>query len=522
MSTDDEQRGGDRWSAPGPGRGWTQPTSPAADQRGERAANDPYATRPQSYGAGQDPYGAGQQHHANPQDPYRTGQQHHASGQDAQDPYGTRSPGSSTPASFGSQPYARPDGDTWTFAAPSTSAPGSGGAGGGPQGHQPRSGRGRRRPGWAGVVAAAVGAAMLGSLGTAGLTGAFEEDPPSTQPTAQQNQQNDPAPADPVVTSTTEDPDWANVAAAVRPSVVAIDVQVQGGSGAGSGVIIDEEGHILTNNHVVGGAADGGIVVTLSDGRMFEATIAGTDAATDLAVITLTDPPDDLQPATLGDSEEVIVGDPVAAVGNPLGLSSTVTTGIVSALDRPVTTTEDTQVPGQPGTSVVTNAIQVDAAINPGNSGGPLFDATGRVIGITSSIASLPSAAGGSSGSIGLGFAIPVNLAKQVADQLVENGVAEHAFLGVRMTDGTATVDGATRTGARVESVDSGTPAEQAGLQPGDVITAIDGDTVSGAEALTGFVRQYASGDQVTLTVARDGETVEITATLATREDTEL
>ncbi|WP_448073460.1 S1C family serine protease [Georgenia yuyongxinii] len=321
-----------------------------------------------------------------------------------------------------------------------------------------------------------------------------------------------------MVTSTTDDPDWANVAAAVRQSVVAIDVRTASGEGAGSGVIIDAEGHILTNDHVVGDAVDGGLQVTLFDGRIYEATVAGTDPATDLAVITLNDPPQDLQAATLGNSDDVIVGDPVAAVGNPLGLSSTVTTGIVSALDRPVQTSEQPQGLGQQGVQVVTNAIQVDAAINPGNSGGPLFDAAGRVIGINSSIASMPTASG-SAGNIGLGFAIPSNLAKQVAEQLMANGVAEHAYLGVSLQDGLATADGATRAGAQVESVEPNTPAQAAGLQPGDVIVAIDDEPVDGALSLTGFVRQHASGDQVTLTVVRDGRTVDLTATLATRED---
>ncbi|RPF27450.1 S1C family serine protease [Georgenia muralis] len=376
--------------------------------------------------------------------------------------------------------------------------------------------RGTRRPGWGALVGTAAATALVVSLGTAGITGAFDEE---ARPAASTSVTDSAARGEPVVTSTTDDPDWANVAAAVRPSVVAIDVRTASGEGAGSGVVLDEEGHILTNDHVVGDALDGGIVVTLADGRMYEAEISGLDDSTDLAVITLTDPPDDLAPATLGDSDEVVVGDPVVAVGNPLGLSSTVTTGIVSALDRPVTTSEQSQQPGQQGTTVVTNAIQVDAAINPGNSGGPLFDATGRVIGINSSIAAMSGAAGGSSGSIGLGFAIPVNLARQVSDQLIANGVAEHAYLGVSMSDGTASTGEVTRTGARVETVQPSTPAESAGLQVGDVITAIDGDPVGGAESLTGYIRQYASGDDVTLTVVRDGEETEVSATLATRED---
>ncbi|MFC0644927.1 S1C family serine protease [Cellulomonas phragmiteti] len=312
----------------------------------------------------------------------------------------------------------------------------------------------------------------------------------------------------PVSGSSVENPDWQRVVAAVQDSVVAIDVQTQSGEGQGSGVIIDDDGHVLTNNHVVSGA-QGDVRVTLTDGRILEAEVVGTDASTDLAVVRLVDAPDDLQAAALGDSDDVTVGDPVMAVGNPLGLANTVTTGIVSAVDRPVST----QAVG--GESAVTNAIQIDAAVNPGNSGGPLFDATGRVIGITSSIATLSQ----QSGSIGLGFAIPVNLTKNIASQLIADGQAEHAFLGVTLSDGTATADGVTRRGAVVESVSDGSPAAAGGVQAGDVIVAIGGDPVGGAESLTAFVRSMASGDDTTLTVVRDGRTIEVDVTLATRPD---
>lgn len=315
----------------------------------------------------------------------------------------------------------------------------------------------------------------------------------------------------PVSGSSADDPDWQAVAAAVRASVVAIEVRTQSGGSQGSGVIIDEDGHVVTNNHVVSAAAQGGTVtVTLTDGRIFEATVVGTDVATDLAVLRIEDAPDDLQAAALGDSDEVVVGEPVMAVGNPLGLANTVTTGIVSALDRPVSTQEDAR-----SEAAVTNAIQIDAAVNPGNSGGPLFDAQGRVIGITSSIATLSQ----QSGSIGLGFAIPVNLTRNVASQIIENGQAEHAFLGVTMSDGTATADGVTRRGAVVQTVQEGSPAAQAGLQPEDVIVAIGDDPVGGAESLTAFVRSLSSGDDVTLTVVRGGETRELDVTLSTRPD---
>lgn len=316
----------------------------------------------------------------------------------------------------------------------------------------------------------------------------------------------------PVSGSSAEDPDWQAVAAAVRASVVAIDVRTQSSESQGSGVIVDDDAHVVTNNHVVSAAAEGGqVTVTLTDGRIFEAEVVGTDVATDLAVLRIVDAPDDLQPAALGDSDDVAVGAPVMAVGNPLGLANTVTTGIVSALDRPVSTQEDAR-----SEAAVTNAIQIDAAVNPGNSGGPLFDAQGRVIGITSSIATLSQ----QSGSIGLGFAIPVNLTKNVAGQIIEDGSAEHAFLGVTMSDGTATADGVTRRGAVVETVQDGSPAAEAGLQAEDVIVAIGDDPVGGAEALTAFVRSLSSGDDVTLTVVRGGSSTELDVTLSTRPDT--
>ncbi len=383
----------------------------------------------------------------------------------------------------------------------------------------------RRGPTWPALVATALGAALVASGATAVVTTALDDDAPaSVQRAAAESSEEAPRgdePADaaePVVTATGTVPDWVTLAATVGPTVVAIDVRTASGSGAGSGVLVSDDGRIVTNHHVVGAAADGGaIVVTLSDGRMFEARVVGTDPPTDLAVIELADPPADLRAATLGDSDAVEVGDPVAAIGNPLGLSHTVTTGIVSALDRPVTTSEASAT-GQ-GARVTTNAIQVDAPINPGNSGGPLFDAGGRVIGINSSIASMPGGAGGVSGSIGLGFAIPSNLVDLITTQLIEGGVAQHAYLGVTLGDSVAEVGDDVRSGAEVQTVEPGTPAETAGLRPGDVVVGVDDEPVTSAESLTGVIRQYPSGAEVTLTVARDGERVEVPATLATRED---
>ncbi|KQY47168.1 trypsin-like peptidase domain-containing protein [Cellulomonas sp. Root137] len=378
-----------------------------------------------------------------------------------------------------------------------------------PQGPVPPQ---RKRSLWLPVTSAAAAAAIVAAIATVGITQVLSDDDvagnrPASLATIGQSA-NDTVP---VAGSTSEDPDWQAVSQAVQQSVVAIQVSTGNGGGAeGSGVIIDDAGHIVTNNHVVAGA-DGEVQVTLTDGRLFDATIVGTDATTDLAVIKLKDAPDDLTSAALGDSSKVVVGQPVMAVGNPLGLANTVTTGIVSAVDRPVSTSGDST-----SEATVTNAIQIDAAVNPGNSGGPLFDAQGRVIGINSSIATLSS----ESGSIGLGFAIPVDLVKNIAAQLIDDGTAEHAFLGVSLSDGTATADGVTRRGAVVEQVTDGSPAAKAELQAKDAIVAIDGDAVGGAESLTAYVRALPSGTDVTLTVVRDGKTIEVDVTLAVRPET--
>jgi putative serine protease PepD len=211
------------------------------------------------------------------------------------------------------------------------------------------------------------------------------------------------------------------------------------------------------------------------------------------------------------------VGQPVLAAGNPLGLADTVTTGIVSALNRPVTTSATGSASGSG--RVVTNAIQTDAAINPGNSGGALVDSQGRVIGITSSIASLGTP-GGQAGSIGLGFAIPSNAARSVAEQLIAKGTVQHAYLGVSIGDGTVTVDGAQRQAAVVGAVTAGTPAEKAGLQAGDAVVALDGRAVGGAESLIARIGELSPGTSVRLTVVRSGRTSQVEVTVAARPST--
>ena len=319
------------------------------------------------------------------------------------------------------------------------------------------------------------------------------------------------------VNSAGQAPDWEAVSAAVSNAVVSIAVATDRGEALGSGVIFDKEGHIITNNHVVAGASK--IQVTLADGRVYDAETTGTDPATDLAVIQLKDAPDNLTVAQLGDSDKLATGQDVMAIGNPLGLSSTVTTGIISALDRPVVNSQNED--GSGGSAVYTNAIQIDAAINPGNSGGPLFDEKGRVIGITSSIATMSRSGGGEggSGSIGIGFAIPVKLADKVAKQLIKSGTATHAYLGVSLDTAGATADGEKRAGAKITSVEGGSPADKAGLKKDDVVIAIDGKTTAQGSALTGYVRQYSANDKVKLTVIRDSKKQDIDVTLAERKD---
>jgi putative serine protease PepD len=328
-------------------------------------------------------------------------------------------------------------------------------------------------------------------------------------------------------------PDWTATAKAVAPSVVSITVTSGQTGGQGSGVVIDNQGHILTNNHVATGAgADATISVTLNDGRTYDAKIVGTDPSTDLAVLLLNNPPSDLVPMSIGDSSQVVVGQPVMAIGNPLGLSGTVTTGIVSALDRPVTTQAAESQQGQQGQqgqlpgaqqqqtasdAVVTNAIQTSAAINPGNSGGALVTADGKLIGINSSIASLGSSAGSQSGNIGIGFAIPVNEAKSIADQLIATGTAQHAYIGVSAGDTTVTDGNSKRQAALVQSVSQGTPAAQAGLQAQDAVIAIDGKPIDSSEALVANIHEHKVGDTVTITVIRGSQKQDIKITLAAR-----
>lgn len=323
-----------------------------------------------------------------------------------------------------------------------------------------------------------------------------------------------------LVQSDGANPDWTQTAEVASKSVVSIKVASGRGEAEGSGVILDAQGHIVTNNHVVASAGTGAqIQVTTADQKVYSATIVGSDPSTDLAVLRLQDAPNDLTPATFADSTRLKVGQPVMAIGNPLGLSETVTTGIVSALDRPVTTQSESNqatVAAQRSELAVTNAIQTSAAINPGNSGGALVNANGELVGITSSIASLGSSSGGQSGNIGIGFAIPADDVSAVAKQLVESGTAQHAWLGVTTQDQAARTSDGTYVGAGVASVADGSPAASAGLRSGDVITKLGQDNaITGSESLMAAVRGHQVGDKITLTVIRDGQSQTIDVTLA-------
>ena len=309
----------------------------------------------------------------------------------------------------------------------------------------------------------------------------------------------------------------AGIAKRVLPSVVMIKIQTANGdNGAGTGFITKND-YIITNNHVVAQVANGGkMQVVFNDEKTTSAKIVGRDPDSDIAVIK-PDTTNNLPALPLGNSDDIAVGDPVIAIGSPLGLSGTVTTGIVSALNRPVQTQDETGS----GDSAVLNAIQTDAAINPGNSGGPLVDAQGRVIGINSAIATLGGqglGGGDQGGNIGVGFAIPVNQAKRVAEQLINNGgKATHAIIGATMDlqfQGNGVRVASTAQGGQAPLVNGG-PAEKAGLKPGDVITNFGGKPVTRPEELIALIRAHAPGDKVKLTYQRDSKSTTVELTLA-------
>jgi putative serine protease PepD len=352
---------------------------------------------------------------------------------------------------------------------------------------------GRRRRGR--LVAAVAGLCLLSGV-VGGIAGHLAEDRinvgGSTLP-------------EPGVGATARPPgSVANIAAVALPSVVTIKVDGGSeGSATGSGFVIDAKGHVLTNNHVVAAAPNGDIQVVLSNGDSEKASIVGRDVSYDLAVLKISRT--DLTPLRLGPSDKVVVGDQVIAVGAPLGLDQTVTTGIVSALNRPVSAGEGTE-------SSFINAIQTDTAINPGNSGGPLLDMSGQVIGINSAIARVPGTTSSASGSIGLGFAIPSDQARRTADQLIATGKATHPIIGVSLSrtfsgDGAQVLD---EPGA----VTAGGPAAKAGVKAGDVVVGFEGKRIRTPDQLIVSIRARAVGDTVKLKVLRDGKEIDLAMTL--------
>ncbi|BBX69985.1 serine protease PepD [Mycolicibacterium psychrotolerans] len=361
----------------------------------------------------------------------------------------------------------------------------------------PRSRRrdGRRRTPRVVVLAGAAAIAIAGGGIGAATAVAVQDHAPSsaTSPSAERVQALKPA-ADAAPGSVEQ------VAATVMPSVVKLQITTGQGVAEGSGIVLSPDGLILTNNHVVAPATESGTAgaqpaafdggdttstVTFSDGRSVPFTVVGTDPTGDLAVVRA-QAVTGLTPIAIGSSKDVRIGQEVVAIGSPLGLQGTVTKGIVSALNRPVTAGE-----GGGDSGVVLEALQTDAAINPGNSGGPLVNMKGELIGVNSAGAST----GSGGGSIGLGFAIPSDQAKRIADELISSGTASHGSLGVQLS-----TDGGDAAGAAVADVVAGSPAAQAGLSSDSVITKIDDQVIDGPEALAAAVRSKAPGDQVSVT----------------------
>ncbi|MFB6780195.1 S1C family serine protease [Streptomyces sp. NPDC056352] len=409
-------------------------------------------------------------------------------------------------------PQSQPGG-AWPTPPPAVPAYAQG-AGGGPvwgAPGQPQTPEAPRKRRGGGLVAAVAAAALVaGGIGGAlGYWAADRNDNNSSGSTTV-------AASNPQVLK--RDPGTvAGVAAAALPSVVTINAQSgDGEGGTGTGFVYDKEGHILTNNHVVASAANSGqLTATFSNGKKYDAEVVGRAQGYDVAVLKLKNAPSGLAPLALGNSDQVAVGDSTIAIGAPFGLSNTVTTGIISAKNRPVASGD-----GSGGSNSYMSALQTDASINPGNSGGPLLDARGAVIGINSAIQSTGSSAQSQAGSIGLGFAIPINQAKNVAQQLIKTGQPVYPVIG-------ATVSMDERTGGAVIS-DQGSggtpavspdgPAARAGLKGGDVITKFNDSVIDSGPTLIGEIWTHKPGDKVTLTYKRDGKVSTAEVTLGQRK----
>ncbi len=352
------------------------------------------------------------------------------------------------------------------------------------------------------AVAAGLVAGLVAGVAGAAIGGAFTDDR-----TISIGTQFDPA--NPEELSPRAGDSVAGIAREALPSSVSIVARSGQDGGTGSGFVIDSDGFIMTNNHVISIAAEGRngqIFVQFANQSPMEATLVGRSVSYDIAILKVN--ATDLPTATLGNSDSVVIGDASIAIGSPLGLEGTVTSGIISALRRPVTA-------GGQGESSYISALQTDAAINPGNSGGPLVNGEGQVIGVNSAIATLGSTQGGQTGSIGLGFAIPINNAKRIADEIIATGKSQVPVIGVNVN---LQFEG---PGAQVSKVEPGGPAAQAGLSDGDIIVAVDGDQVAEPTELLSAIRASSPGEQITLTVTNSngGDSRDVTVTLGSREE---
>lgn len=491
-----------------------EPTQPAAAPAAEATPAQPTAPQPSTpnatvYSPGQAPRPYGEQPTAGASQP---------------------APGAVPPA-FGG-PAAGPGDTTTNPTAVLTDAPES-------KDSKQRSGRGTL-----GIAAAAlVVGALIGGASGAGIAALVSANQTTSIPAA------DAEGAQNVVVNDTSDVNAITAVAAIAsPSVVTISVTGASSGGTGSGVILSEDGYILTNTHVVtldGATGDPTIEVKTDDGRLYTATLIGTDPLSDLAVIKLDDA-SDMTPIEFADSDALNVGDVAIAIGAPLGLSGTVTNGIVSALNRsidvassaaPETPDDSTesdegdgstdspfdfwnfedQEPGQGGQSASATislpVIQTDAAINPGNSGGALLNSDGELIGINVAILSTGSSSS-EAGNIGVGFAVPSNLAMRIADEIIEDGTASHGLLGATVSAASA-ADGADTVGALIQEVTPGGGADQAGLQSGDIVTNFNGVPITDQTDLTAQVRALPGGAQTDLTYVRDGQSTTVTVTLS-------